>query len=291
MKNLTFELVTNKIIATLERGVVPWRKPWSTGYQAPINAISQRQYRGVNTLLLGMEPFEDNRWLTFHQARELGGSVKAGEKGSMVVFWKQWEREEDEDGEEPTRTVIPILRYFNVFNAEQCENLPLPPLARIPTLSDEDRITRAEALVTAMPKPPFIEESGDQAWYLADRDLIRIPPLSRFHTIDGYYSTLFHELVHSTGHPSRLNRKFVRERLHFGSEGYSREELVAELGSAFCCALVGIDNTITDNANYIASWLSVLRGDCREIVFAAAQAQKATDYIRGISYPGNLNNK
>jgi antirestriction protein ArdC len=283
MSGNLYEIVTLKILKALEQGVVPWRKPWKDQTMLPVSAVSNKAYRGVNVLLLGLSPFSDHRWITFKQAEELGGRVKPGEKGSMVVFWKQWQKK-DEDEEKPPRS-IPVLKYFTAFNAEQCEGLGLPPLPQLGHLTDAHRISRADALIDSIPRPPFIEEIGDEAWYLPSQDLIRIPKLASFDSIDAYYSVKFHELGHSTGHTSRLNRSGVMERVHFGSEDYSREELVAELTAAFCCATVGIDNTVeTDSAPYIHSWMKALRNDPKAIVTAAAQAQKATDYIKGIEY-------
>ncbi len=281
-----YEIVTLKIIEALNEGVVPWRKPWNSSAHLPCNLKSNRPYRGVNMLLLGLSRFGDHRWLTFKQAQELGGMVKAGEKSTMVVFWKFPEPKPDQP--EPDRNAprpVPILRYFNVFNVEQIEGLSVAPVLATGNLSNKDRIDRAEILATSMPNPPFVEERGIEAWYHPEKDMIRIPQITQFNSIDAYYATLFHELAHATGHPSRLNRKGVTEKIHFGIEGYSKEELVAELGSAFCCATVSLNNSlIQDSASYIQGWLSVLKGDPKMLVYAAAQAQKAADYIKGVGY-------
>lgn len=251
----------------------------------PVNALTNKQYRGVNILLLGLSPFADRRWLTYRQATELGGKVKTGEKSSMVVFWKQWEKKQKDGEDEEKPKSIPVLRYYNAFNVEQIEGLNLAPVFSSDRLSDKDRIARAESLIDSMPHPPFIEERGVEAWYMPEKDLVRIPKIESFSTIDSYYSVKFHELAHSTGHTSRLNRPGVMESVHFGSEGYSREELVAELTAAFCCATVSLDNVIeTNSAPYIRGWMQALRHDPKAIVIAAAQAQKATDYIKGIEY-------
>ncbi|MBS1702843.1 MAG: DUF1738 domain-containing protein [Armatimonadetes bacterium] len=280
-----YELVTQKIVDSLKEGVVPWRKPWRARRSLPCNAVTSKPYRGVNLLLLGLTPYEDHRWLTFRQATELGGKVRKGEKSAMVVFWKHWQKEKEVEGsDKPKRTSIPVLKYHSVFNAEQCEGLALAPILGAGSVSDEDRIRGAEALICSMPNPPFIEERGDQAFYLPTEDIVRIPKISRFDTVDQYYATTFHELGHSTGHKKRLNRKGVMGRIHFGSEDYGREELVAELTSSFCCASVGLDNTLPASASYIDSWLKSLERDPKAVVVAAAQAQKAADYIRGLEY-------
>ncbi len=286
MSGNLYEIVTLKIIEALSEGVVPWRKPWNSSAHLPCNLKFNRPYRGVNMLLLGLSRFGDHRWLTFKQAQELGGKVKAGEKSTMVVFWKLPEPKPNQpEPESDAPRPVPILRYFNVFNVEQIEGLSVAPVATTGSLTEKDRIDRADVLATSMPNPPFVEEQGSEAWYHPEKDMIRIPQITQFDSIDSYYGTLFHELAHATGHPSRLNRKGVTDKIHFGSEGYSKEELVAELGSAFCCATVSLDNSlIQDSASYIQGWLSVLKGDPKMLVYAAAQAQKAADYIKGVGY-------
>ncbi len=280
-----YEKVTNTIIEALEQGVVPWRKPWNGAVSVPVNASSNRPYRGVNVLLLGMSPYTDHRWLTFKQAQERGGRVKSGEKSTMVVFWKQWEPRDDEESGPAAKRPIPILRYFHVFNAEQCDGLNLSELYCPERFAEHQRIGRADVLVQSMPDPPRIVEQGASAWYHPGNDLIQVPPLGRFRTADAFYATLFHELGHATGHASRLNRSGIMGEIQFGSGTYSKEELVAELTSAFCCAIVSLDNSlIEDSASYINGWLGILKADPKAVVIAAAQAQRATDYIKGVTY-------
>ncbi len=291
MSQNLYETVTNTIIDALARGVVPWRKPWHVTNSSPCNAITNRAYRGVNVLLLGLSSHTDHRWLTFKQAQELGGNIKKGEHSTMVVFWKQWEPPESH-AEAPTQQCrrVPILRYFNVFNVEQCEGLSLAPRYEPPPLNANERIERADVLVQSMLNPPTIQEGGQAAWYKPSQDLVQVPNLVTFDSIDAFYATLFHELGHATGHPSRLNRPGINGEIQFGSGLYSREELVAELTSAFCCATVSLDNSLTDHAAaYIQSWLEVLKADSKAIVMAAAQAQKAADYIKGIDYGQRAN--
>lgn len=278
-----YESVTNRITAALEQGVVPWKKPWDTTNSLPVNAITQKPYRGVNTFLLGLSPYTDHRWLTFRQAQELGGHVRKGEQSSQIVFWKSFEMEEDEEGNRSRRP--PLLCSYLVFNAEQCEGLNLPELPKRRNIGEDERTAKAEVLVASMPDPPEIQRTGTKAYYVPSQDLVRVPPIYRFRSANHFYATLFHELSHSTGHATRLNRKGVTETVNFGSEVYSQEELVAELGSAFCCALLGLDNSlIEDSASYIASWLEVLKHDTKLLIYAASQAQKAADYIRGVTY-------
>lgn len=286
MSQAVYQVVTKTIIEALEKGVVPWKKPWHATASIPVNTVTRRPYRGVNLFLLSLYPFEDNRWLTYRQAIELGGRVRAGERGSTIVFWKCWKPGVPESEQEPGVTKeIPLLRYYTVFNAEQCESLRIPGLPKPPLLSQHQRIERAELILGSMPNPPKIVEGGCSAWYRPSEDKVQIPKLETFRTADSYYATLFHELGHASGHPIRLNRKGVTGQIQFGSGEYSKEELVAELTSAFCCATASLDNTLIDDAaSYIAGWIRVLRNDMKAIVIAAAQAQRAADYILNIPH-------
>ncbi|RYG95901.1 MAG: DUF1738 domain-containing protein [Alphaproteobacteria bacterium] len=274
-----FSAVTNTILAALDRGVAPWRKPWDTQAGLPCNAQTNRPYRGVNVFLLGLAPYTDHRWLTFRQAQEMGGMVRKGEHSSLVLFWKFPEQDE----EDPVlKQRPPVLRYYRVFNAEQVEGLELPPLYVPERMADAIRIERADLLVRSMPDPPKIEERGGSAWYSPLQDLVVTPPIGAFRSADDFYGTLFHELGHSTGHPRRLARAGVCGEIRFGSGTYGKEELVAELTSAFCCATVRLDNSLIENsAAYIQGWLSAIRSDPKAVVYAAAQAQKAADFIKG----------
>lgn len=281
-----YETVTEKIVESLRRGVVPWRKPWKDAHALPINLASGKAYRGVNVFLLGLAPYSDHRWLTFKQVQERGGKVKQGEKGTLVVFWKQLEFEEiDASTGEICKRRTPMLRYFTVFNVEQVEGIELASPYDSPPLEESARIERAELLVSSMPEPPSIHSKARSAYYIPSKDEVHMPAFGRFASADHYYGTLFHELAHASGHEKRLNRKGVTEVVRFGSNDYSREELVAELTSAFCCATVGLDNSLSeDSASYISGWLKVLGDDPKAVVIAAAQAQKAADYIKGVSY-------
>lgn len=286
MSQTIYETVTSTIMTALKKGVVPWRKPWNVQSASAVNAVSNKAYRGVNMFLLGLTPFTDHRWLTLKQAADLDGRVVQGQRATMVVFWKQWEpKESDTEADHGTRKRIPILRYYNVFNVEQCEGLSLPPLHVPAPLTENQRIERADLLAKAMPDPPTVREGGSSAWYKPADDLVQIPPIKSFDSADSYYATLFHELGHATGHEKRLNRSGVTGEIRFGSGDYSKEELVAELTSAFCCATVSLDNSlISDSASYINGWLRALRNDPKAVVIAAAQAQRAADLIRGVTY-------
>ena len=281
MKLTLYESITLKIIQSLETGIVPWKKPWHSTASLPVSLATGKPYRGINSFLLGLAPYTDHRWITFRQVQERGGSIKSSEKATMVVFWKFWEPPSDTD--EPVKR-IPVLRYFHVFNVEQCEGLNVPALYKPDPFPEQQRIERAELLIRSMPNPPTISEGGNAAWYRPSDDHVQMPPLRSFESAETYYATLTHELGHATGHESRLNRKEVTGSIRFGSGAYGKEELVAELTSAFCCATVGLDNSlIANSASYINGWLKVLKCDPKAVVIAAAQAQKAADYIRGVT--------
>ena len=279
-----YDIVTHQLLTLMADGHCPWRKPWqAVGTGLPVNAISKREYRGANTWLLGSRPFNDNRWLSFRQARELGGSVRKGERASTAVFWKLLDAKGEPNGTEKGHERIPLLRYYSVFNAEQCDGLNLPPLVQT---VKHDRIQAAEELVKAMPQRPVITETGVEAWYMPSSDRVNVPALSCFHSADAYYATLLHELGHSTGHEKRLGRKEVNQLARFGSADYSLEELVAELTSAYCCAALGLDASLIENAAaYLQGWSAALNHDPRMFVLAAGRAQRAADFIMGRSEP------
>jgi len=283
-----YQIVTEKITASLEAGTVPWQKPWAARGGMPRNLFSKRPYRGMNVVLLSLgQPYRSPWWLTFRQAKELGGSVRRGEKSSLVTFWKlsdyrqqQADDGGEEGGEGQGARRAPLLRYYHVFNVEQCEGIAAP--AEEGELHPHDRLLCCEAILAAMPQRPEIRPDPARAFYSPDRDVIGMPDLGQFETAESYYATLFHELTHATGHPSRLGRPFVTAPAPFGTPDYSREELVAEFGAAFLCAHAGIfPRTAENQAAYLDGWLRVLKGDKRLLPVAAAQAQKAADFILG----------
>lgn len=290
MSQNLYQSITGRILDALESGVVPWRRPWSLTPGLPQNAITRKPYRGVNVLLLSLREFGDPRWLTFRQVRQLGGRVQQGAKAELVVFWKRWEPRTPEDTndqapKEKKTVAIPLLRHYFVFNVQQCEDLP----QAVQGCSDTEpiRLESADVLVRGMPCPPRIVEQGSQAFYRPSDDVVRVPPVAAFESVEAFYSTLFHELGHATGHPKRLGRFSSADSEGFGSESYSREELVAELTSAFCCGLLGLDNSMIENASsYIGGWLRALSNDPKALVVASAQAQKATDFIQGRTFAG-----
>lgn len=270
-----YEIVTDRILASIEAGTVPWRRPWACA--EPRNYTSGKAYRGINVLMLGTAGYTSPDWLTFKQAIDAGGNVRKGEKGTPILFWKKTERE-TETGEKKGGFV---LRYYTVFNVEQCEGIKPREDAAPPSGRSLTPIAAAEDIVRNY-NGPRIEE-GVQAAYSPMRDVVIMPPRATFTEAEGYYSTLFHELGHSTGHQSRLNRDGVVSPIQFGSHAYSHEELVAECCAAFLCGAAGIiDATADQSAAYIAGWSKALRANPKWFVDAASKAAKAADMVRGV---------
>jgi antirestriction protein ArdC len=269
-----YSIVTEQILKQLESGVAPWHRPWST--HIPKNLVSGRGYRGINVFLLASNGYGSPYWLTYKQATERGGHVRKGEHGSKVVFWKIGTREvENADGETDERKSI-LLRYYTVFNVEQCEGIASPNAG--PAVNP---IEECERIVGQMPNLPAMEQDG-RAWYRPSTDTVGMPSRTAFNTSEEYYSTLFHELTHSTGHSNRVGRDGIEKLNTFGSESYSKEELIAEMGAAMLCGVAGIERkTLANSAAYLKSWIDVLKSDARMVVSAASQAQKAADYIQG----------
>jgi antirestriction protein ArdC len=278
-----YQVVTDQIIEAMERGVCPWKQPWKAIGGTPRN-IHGRRYRGINAFLLAMQSALSN-WthpvfLTFNQAKELGGTVHKGERSSLVVFFKVMVPREYADNPQacPADERKWLLRYYRVFNVAQVDGLPPQALPVIPE-SDLSPIEECEAIVAGMPQRPVIRESGQGAYYIPATDEVFMPPLRAFVSAETYHSTLFHELSHSTGAESRLARPEAFAG-RFGSDPYAKEELVAELGAAFLCARAGIaPATLEDSAAYLANWLKKLREDKRLIFTAASAAQRAADFI------------
>lgn len=279
-----YEAITTRILDMLSQGRIPWRRPWqafkASGSQHPRN-LSGNLYRGANWFLLGMLGFQHPVFLTYRQAKSLGGHIRKGEHGFPVIFWKLLEITEDlaTDPDQVGRKV-PFARTYTVFNIEQCEglSLALPESAPEPVVFDP--IHSAEALWENMPTRPELVYGGDRACYSPSLDLIKMPPRAAFQSAEGFYETLFHEAGHATGHTSRLHRKELMSGSHFGARDYSLEELVAELCAAFLCAEAGIDQSVLENqAAYLQGWLEKLQKDQNAFVTAAARAQKAADFI------------
>lgn len=278
-----YDIVTEKLVSAMESGVCPWRKPWKGCNLPEQNAQTGRAYRGINSFLLPMAGYSDPRWVTFKQALDMGGNVRKGEKGSLIVFWRSsWERFETSDSGERAKVRVdaPVLSYSTVFNAAQCDGLGLPSLGE--GFANHDRVKAAEALRAGYADgPEYREIVSGSAYYTPATDSVTMPLLGQFETVDDYYSTLFHELAHSTGHPSRLARRAEGEVRAFGSDPYAKEELIAEMASAMLCAVAGIDRVIPNSAAYLAGWIKALKGSPKLALSAAGSAQKAADWIRG----------
>ena len=280
--------ITDRIIADLERGVRPGFKPWIVGHTEGRIIRPLRHtgvpYCGINVLLLWSEAvargFGSPHWMTFKQALDYGAHVRKGETGTLVVYADRFATTETDGNGVEREKVIPFLKSYVVFNAEQIEGLPARYLGTVaPVVSAQERIAHAEAFFAATGSD--LRHGGSQAYYASAVDYVQMPPFEAFKDAESYYATLAHEHIHWTRHPSRLDRDFGRTR--FGDEGYAREELVAELGSAFLCAdLALVPEPRPDHAAYIASWLKVLKDDKRFIVSAAAHAQRAADFLHGL---------
>ncbi len=282
-----YDEITGKIIAELEAGRIPWVQPWGTAAaKAPLamprNASTGRHYSGINVLILWgaviEHGFPGQSWLTFRQALALGGNVRKGERGTTVVYADRFvpndeKRRASETGEEAQ--AIPFLKRFTVFNAAQCENLPEDVAIVAPPPPPGLIEPQVEALIRATGIDFRI--GGNRAFYVPALDYVQVPPPQAYFEPINWHRTALHELGHATGHPSRLNRDFSGS---FGTKKYAFEELVAEMNAAFCCASIGIVPTVR-HADYIGSWLEVLREDNRAIVRAASQASKAADWLLG----------
>lgn len=275
-----YQIVTDRIIDLLEQGVVPWHKPWAGGRDAaPANLVSKKPYRGLNVWLLGSMGYSSPYWVSFKQCQELGGQVRKGEKSTLVVYWKMLETI-DKDTKE--KKVIPMLRYYNVFNVTQCDNLKYPEIEDV-KVNDFNAIAEAEKIVANMQKSPVITHNEQRAYYRRDTDLVNMPVKESFGKEEEYYNTLFHELTHATGHESRLGR-FQDKVNRFGDTSYAKEELIAEMGASYLCAVAGIiDRTIDNSAAYISNWLTKLKNDKKLVVSAAGKAHAACDFILGVS--------
>ena len=279
-----YQVVTARILDKMASGVVPWHRPWTQG--APKNFNTGNNYRGVNFFLLGCTEFSSRYWLTYKQAQEQGGFVKRGSEGEKVIYW-HWRNEDEIEklvlsgkAEKPA----PCISFMaTVFNLEQTEGIAAPDddIRTFPT----PPLEVAEKVIAEMPQRPalnFVTSAIARAFYRPGRDDVTLPTRERFEQPEKYYATLFHELVHSTGHASRLARNEGASWGKFGSESYSFEELIAELGASYLCSYCGIENTVLDNsASYLSGWLDVFKQDKKIFMTAASAAQKAADFILG----------
>lgn len=275
MSDTVYRIITERIIEQLRAGTAPWRQEWTT--DAAPRSIVGRRYTGINVFLTLCRGYGSPYWLTRNHIRQRGGRVRDDEwdKRTQIIFWKRHTITDKVTGEDKT---IPLLRYYTVWNLEQVEGIDPPadhPAMRVhPT---EDRHHRAEEIIAGYPDRPHISEAGAEAVYNPTTDRIVLPPRATFGTLDEFYTTAYHELGHSTGHPARLNRNLGR----LGSHAYGREELVAEMTAAFLSAEAGIQTTLPNSASYLNSWINTLQEDVRAVVVAAGAAQRAADHILG----------
>jgi antirestriction protein ArdC len=290
-----YSRITNKIIADLEQGVRPWMRPWSADHAAGRITRPLRHngipYKGINVIMLWSasvtKGYACPLWLTFKQAIELGGHVKKGESGELVVYANRITRTETDDKGEETEREIPFMKGYTVFNAEQCEDLPALYTAKAepPALTPLQRIERADRFFAATGAD--IRHGGTRAYYAEGSDHVQMPPFAAFRDAESFAATMAHELCHWTKHEKRLARDMGRVR--WGDEGYAKEELCAELGAAFLCADLEITPEVRDDhAAYIATWLKALRDDKRLIFTAAAHAQRAADYLHSLQPKATL---
>lgn len=277
MKKSVYEMITERIIEQLENGVIPWQKPWSGTHSRAYNRVSNKSYSLLNQLLLK----HDGEYATFKQWSDLGGKIRKGEKSEVVTFWKiQPYEEENENGEKVIKQ-IPLLRYYNVFHISQVDGVEPKEQLKI---SDLEPIEEAEKIKTEYMNREHLkifEKVTNDAFYLPIQDYIQVPCKEQYQDIEEFYSTLFHEMIHSTGHKSRLNRPDMQGIVRHGSEKYSKEELTAELGSAMIINILGIETekSFKNSSGYIQDWLQVLKNDNNFIVSASSRAEKAVKYI------------
>lgn len=273
MSKKIYETITNTIIQKLEEGTIPWKNPFENGMA--VNWVTQKPYRGMNVFLL-----EGGEYATYKQIKDNGGTVKKGEKGQGILFWKLLNGEDKETGEEKK---IPLLKTYTVFKiGEQTKGIEPK---RKPFVHGQVSIEQAEEIFKNYENAPDYTSTSGRAFYRPSADFINVPPKEDFSDIHNYYSTLFHEMVHSTGHKKRLDRPGIAEFNGFGTERYSKEELVAELGASMLAGIAQIDNSIIDHsASYIQSWLNALKNDHSLIISASQLAQKASDHILGKTF-------
>ena len=290
MSEKVYEVITDQIVKALEAGVVPWQKPWTATASMPRSANTGTAYRGINVWTLHftgiLKGYTSPLWITYKNAIKLGGKVTPGEKGVPVSFWKKLEID---DAQAPTgKKKIMMIRYYTVFNLEQTEGVKLPKKVADLVAPKRKRtkmaiLKDAQKIADGYPNGPTIKHGSDRAAYTAQLDTILMPDQDTFVNTEEYFSTLFHEQTHSTGHSDRLARTGIVEHNGFGTANYTEEELVAEMGSAYLCGIAGVDQskTFENSAAYLGHWLGVIKADPKFIVTVAGKAQKAADHILG----------
>jgi antirestriction protein ArdC len=283
-----YEQVTATVLAELENGKAPWHRPWNAA-GLPVSLSTNRPYRGVNVWLLAVAglDYTSTIWGTYNKIAEKGGQVRKGEHSTVVTFWKKF-LAKDKDNPDDKGHSFMMLKFFRVFNVEQADWLDgMMPTLPAPDGPELEPVDAAEAIVAGyLDGPRIVRKPSDRAFYMPGPDVVTVPTIEQYQVVDEFYSTLFHELTHSTGHEKRLARKGVATFTHFGDDLYSKEELVAELGAALLCGMAGLDptRTIPNSAAYLRSWSKAFTEDKRLLVQAAGQAQKAADRVLGALY-------
>lgn len=281
-----YQIVTDKVLAMIDSGVAPWKRPWKVGAgkQRSIDMISKgTYYNGINQFMLSMTASLNgwsNVWMTFNMIKARGGKIKEGEKGSCAYFYKLVQRDNAITGD--PEYSHPIFRFFLVFNLDQVDGIVVKGV-NDGSVNVPDTLPAPQSIVDGYQNAPEIRFGGDRACYSPTIDKINMPALEAFDTVENYYATLFHEMAHSTGHLTRLNRKEIMDPIKFGSHDYSLEELVAELTSVYLCDSCGISNnrTLESAAGYLAHWHAALKNDPSMFATAASRAQKAATHILG----------
>lgn len=288
-----YESVTNQVITAMEKGNIIWQQGWHQ-MGAPKNIVTGKIYKGFNRMWLNFIinycNFSNPNFITYKQAQTLGGNIKKGSKGTNIIFYDIVMDKNATTAtiggnsfEGDTQNIKYILKSHTVFNLDQTEGIKIPEIKKTELLRELNVIEECATIIENMPNRPAFLHKGDQPYYNPTQDKIVMPEQRLFHTDEEYYTTFFHELAHSTGHAKRLNRKGITESVEFGSEKYSKEELIAEFTASFLSGVAGIEKpTIENSAAYIQNWMTTLKNDKRMIVQAATQAQKAADYILGV---------
>jgi antirestriction protein ArdC len=293
----TYQEVTDAVIQALEEGTVIWQCPWNSA-GLPKNITTGIQYRGWNLFWLNfhssLKGYTAPHYITYKQAQQLGGTIKKGQSGTKIIYWATIELKDNaangnqeqpvtaNSDEKPQTRIVP--KVHTVFNVDQTEGIEFPEVESL-LKSEHEQIEACEQVVANMPNPPRLITNGSQAFYSPVSDTVVVPSLQSFNQAESYYSTLFHELAHSTGHQTRLNRKELVDTDGFGKATYAKEELTAEMTAAFLCAITGIQqSTIANSAAYIQNWLKALRNDETLVIKAATQVQRASDYTLDLTY-------
>lgn len=280
---LVYQIITDRIISKLEQGIIPWKKEWTSS--RPCNLVTKQPYHGINYLMTKSAGYSSSYWLSFNQCKSLKGHVLQGEKGTPIIFWKMWSptlrQEVNATDDTPDKNgLIPLLKYSTVFNLQQTT-----VQAKDIETHEHKPIEEAEAIIQGYTNKPEIVLEGDRACYSPTTDKIYMPKPESFTSPEAYYSTLFHEMTHSTGVQKRLKRYQDNETVSFGSESYSNEELIAELGACFLASDCGIGEQVLDNSTaYIGGWLKRLKNDNKLIIQASSKATKSCNHIRQVAY-------